>query len=127
MFRAVNSVIIRQRVREIHLMRKVAISILCIAVGLAFSLSAAQAKEGKVNTGKKLLKPNAKLVKPLAKKAKKGAKGKKASKKTKLFDKLETGKSKNQKYRNAYLLAVLSKLAYQPKSKPVIEIQPSTR
>ncbi len=104
-------------------MKKLLISILCVAVGLAFSLSAAQAKEGKVNAGKKLLKPAIKLAKPFAKKAKKGkkgkkgTKGKKASKKTKLFDKLETGKSKNQKYRNAYLLAVLSKLAYQPKSK----------
>ena len=99
-------------------MRRIWVSMLCIALGFAFSLSTVQAKEGKANAGKKLLNQKLKNVKPFGKKsAKKATKSKKskkkAKKKAKLFDKIKSKKGKNQKFRNAYSLAVISKLVYQ--------------
>ena len=101
-------------------------TLICILVGLAFAWSSANAQDVKASAGKKQIGPKVKTVKPLGIKAKlklkdskKLTKKKKSSKKsakkkkTKLFDKVAVGKTKNQKFRNAYLLAVVSKLVYQ--------------
>ena len=104
-------------------------ALMCILLGFAFAWSSANAQDVKANAGKKQIGPKVKTVKPLGIKAKlklknskkltKKKKSKKSKKKTStkkkkaLFDKIAVGKTKNQKFRNAYLLAVVSKLVYQ--------------